>query len=193
MQRIADFIDGIDGKAKRRLWQRYLDALSPEATRHWSDLLSSLPGDAWSNLRTSTLQQIDQRDPMRGWPQALDRFNEVRAFVYLQKIGCTDIEFALTSMATRGPDLIALRDGKKIACEVKTVHLKAGSVHLTRKLASRLLDAKAQASMIDAGEAYIFLIATGADMAAVRAAIDVSTLLPCRLVVDCGGTIETFS
>lgn len=121
MQRIADFITGIDGQAKRRLWQRYLDALSPEATRHWSDLLSSLPGDAWSNLRTSTLQQIDQRDPMRGWPQALDRFNEVRAFVYLQKIGCTDIAFAPTSMAMRGPDLLASRDGDRVACEVKTI------------------------------------------------------------------------
>jgi Holliday junction resolvase len=193
VQRIADFIAAIDGKAKRRLWQRYLDALSPVATRHWSDLLSDLPGDAWANLRTSILQQINQRDPVRGWPQALDRFNEVRAFVYLQKIGCADIEFTSASMATRGPDLIALRDGKRIACEVKTVHLKAGSVHLTRKLASRLLDAKVQASMIGASEAYIFLIATGADMATIRAAIDVSTLLPCRLVVDCGGTIQTLS
>ena len=193
MQRIADFIAGMDDKAKRRAWQRHLDALPQDAMQGWSDLLSALPDDAWHALKASTLGQINQYDPMRAWPQAQDRFNEARAFRYLQMIGCTEIAFTSTSMATRGPDLIANHADRKITCEVKTVHLQAGSMHVVRKLTSRLQDAKAQASIIDADEAYVFLIATGADMAVIRAAIDTSALLPCRLVVDCNGMIETFS
>ncbi|MBI2256198.1 MAG: hypothetical protein HYU58_16365 [Proteobacteria bacterium] len=193
MPRIADFMAGIDGKAKRRAWQRHLGGLPQDAAQYWQDLLSALPEEAWRALKASTLCQIDQRNPLRAWPQAQDRFNEARAFIYLQTIGCTGIAFAPISMATRGPDLIAERAGWAITCEVKTIHLKAGSAHIARKLTSRLQDAKAQASIVEAGEAYIYLVATGSDIATIRKAIDMSALSPCRLVVDCGDAVEVFS
>jgi len=193
VQRIADFIAGMDGKAKRRLWQRHFDALPSGTIENWEDLLGILPDDAWNALKATTLGQVNQHDPIRAWPQVQDRFNEVRAFHYLQKIGCTEITFAPTSMAMRGPDLVARRGSSKIACEVKTVHLKNGSAHVIRKLASRLLDAKAQASIVAAEEAYIYLVANGVDMALMRAAIDVSTLAPCRIVVDCNDRIDTLN
>ncbi len=190
LPRLADFVAGIGGGNKRQAWQRYVDTLPIASTQAWNDLLSALPDSAWATLRESTLRQIDQRDPTRGLLQAQDRFNEVRAFIYLQKIGCSDITFAPASMEQRGPDLLAHRDGQRIACEVKCLRLKSGSAHIARKLASRLQDAALQLARAETDQAYIYLIAAGMDVAALRSLIDMNPLSPCRLILDSDGAIE---
>lgn len=193
MHRLADFIAGIDGANKRRAWQRHLDALPRDAIGIWNDLLATLPDDAWAILKASTLTQIDQRDPARSWRQVQDRFNEARAFVYLQARGCANVAFAPSSMAAAGPDLIAQRGALCIACEVKTIRLDPMSVHRMRKLRSRLKDAVGQLAAIAADEAYIYLVAEGCDMATIRDALDMRGFSPCRLVIDCDGVIAPFS
>lgn len=193
MRRLADFIAGIDGAGRRRAWQRHLDTVSLEATRHWDDLLQALPEDAWATLRAGTLQQIDQRNATRGWPQAEHRFNEARGFLYLLALGCDDVRFAPPSMATAGPDLLARRSATTIACEVKTVHIDAMSAHLARKLGTRLQDAVAQLRASGTDEAFIYLVAAGSDVATIRDRIDAARLSPCRLVIDCDGIIETLN
>ncbi|MDY0872184.1 hypothetical protein [Dongia rigui] len=193
MQRLVDFITGIDGANKRRMWQRHLDGLPGAVLQGWNDLLSALPDDAWLALKTSTLRQIDHRDPWASWRQAEDRFNEARGFLYLRSQGCDDVAFAASSMAAPGPDLLARRGAVVIACEVKTLHLDATSMHLSRKLRSRLQDAVAQAMAVAADEAYVYLVATGLDAPEIGNTLDVASLAPCRLVVDCDGTVQAFN
>jgi hypothetical protein len=193
VQRLADFIAGFDGTNKRRMWQRHLVELPVERLRRWNDLLSDLSDDAWTALKASILGQIDQRDPRRSWRQVEDRFNEARGFLYLQSQGCDDVAFAASSMAARGPDLLARRGAVAIACEVKTLHLDATSPHLSRKLRSRLRDAVAQAMAVPADEAYVYVIATGVGAPEIASTIDAAWLAPCRLVVDCDGTVAAFN
>lgn len=190
MQRLADFIAGIDGAGKRRAWQRHLDGLPRDATGKWHDLLANLPDDAWAMLKASTLQQINQHDPARSWRQVQDRFNEARAFLYLQAQGCEDVAFAPSSMTAAGPDLLARRGEVAIACEVKTIELDTTSSHMTRKLRSRLKDAVAQLAAIDADEAYIYLIVSSCDAITIGNSIDRTSLSDCHLVVDCDGAID---
>ena len=193
MQRLADFIAGIDGVNRRRAWQRHIDALPDDAARAWDDLLGELPIAAWSALKESTLRQIDRHNPARGWHQALDRFNEARAFLYLQALGYESVAFAPSSVEAAGPDLLARRGAMKIACEVKSIRLDAASAHLGRKLAPRLQDASTQLAATGADLSYIYLVVVGGDVAAVRAALAATDLPACRVVVDCGGLVETIS
>ncbi len=123
--------------------------------------LAQLPEDAWQALCQSALGQVDRRHPARGWIQAIDRFNEARAFHHLGRVGCSDIRFAPASASARAPDLLAELGGERVACEVKTLHLapRATEAAIRRKIAARTADALAQLQAVEAELRILYLIA----------------------------------
>jgi hypothetical protein len=91
-----------------------------EIDRH----LARLPEDAWNQIKIDLVNLIAVRDPKRGWQPLFDIFNEVRAYNYLQDMGCKDIRFVPRAKAKnlRTPDLGAVHNGTSILCEVKTIN-----------------------------------------------------------------------
>lgn len=195
MTKIADFISGIDGLNKRRIWQRYLEAVPAADVKSWNTLLKALPDNAWAILKADTLRQIDQHHPSSGWAQAQQRFNEARAYLYLQSIGCEDIAFvtakAAKSSPKRAPDLIAQCHGESIACEVKTLHISRTSPYAARKLQTRLQDAQAQLATASAQSHLIYLVLTGDDLL-LRNQVTIF-IGECQLVLDYDGKVEAFT
>ena len=157
----------------------------------WNALLKALPADAWAALKTDTLRQIDQHHPSSGWAQAQHRFNEARAYLYLQSIGCQDIVFLSAEPTTRSPDLIGQRHGESMACEVKTLHVSHTSPHAGRKLKARLQDARAQLAAASAQWRLIYIVLTGDDHL-VRAQVATFTN-ECQLVLDYEGKVEALT
>ena len=86
--------------------------------------LGVLDDAAWQNLKQSAAPRLvsKQREVGRGWEALFDILNEVRAFGYLQRIGCTEIHFIERRDNKRTPDLGALQDGRPVFCEVKTIN-----------------------------------------------------------------------
>ena len=86
--------------------------------------LGVLDDAAWQNLKQSAAPRLvsKQREVGRGWEALFDILNEVRAFGYLQSIGCTEIHFIERRDNKRTPDLGALQDGRPVFCEVKTIN-----------------------------------------------------------------------
>lgn len=93
--------------------------------------LAMLPEDAWQQIKSDLLSRIALRDPKRSWQQFFDTFNEVRAYNYLQGMGCKDIRFIPRAKIKnlKTPDLAAMHDEAPILCEVKTINTSEQELH----------------------------------------------------------------
>jgi hypothetical protein len=93
--------------------------------------LAMLPEDAWKQIKVDLINRIAVRDPTRDWQPLFDTFNEVRAYNYLQDMGCEDIRFIPRAKAKnlRTPDLGAVHNGTSILCEVKTINISEDELH----------------------------------------------------------------
>jgi hypothetical protein len=93
--------------------------------------LAMLPENAWKQIKVGLIKRIAERDPARGWQPLFDTFNEVRAYNYLQNMGCEDIRFIPRAKAKnlRTPDLGAVLNGTSILCEVKTINTSDEELH----------------------------------------------------------------
>lgn len=69
----------------------------------------------------------------RGWQALFDVFSEVRAYGYLHDIGCTGIHF-IPRRKTKTPDLGAMRDGRPLFCEVKTINISQDEADRRRRI-----------------------------------------------------------
>jgi hypothetical protein len=65
----------------------------PMKVNHFAELdrnLAMLPKDAWKQIKVHLINRVAVRDPTRDWQPLFDTFNEVRAYNYLQDMGCED-------------------------------------------------------------------------------------------------------
>lgn len=93
--------------------------------------LAMLPEDAWKQIKVDLLDRIAVRDPKRDWQPLFDTFNEIRAYNYLQGMGCDDVRFIRRAKIKnlRTPDLGAIHNGAPILCEVKTINASEQELH----------------------------------------------------------------
>jgi hypothetical protein len=186
--RLRQFLDAIERPAWRRAWAGHLAAaVDPIVLHQIGSDLALLPDPAWNALLADILRQIDRRHPARGWSQARDRFHESRAYRYLEERGCRDIVFAAPDKAARSPDLFARHGERRIACEVKTLHLAATTTAagLQRKLAERCADAQAQLHAANADERILYLVATGPGAPALGDVVEAQPVADLLIVLDC--------
>jgi len=85
-------------------------------------LLSALDDAAWSDLKSRAADVAHRPASGRGWQALFDTVNEARGYVYLQRIGCTDIAF-IKRTNKKTPDLRAIQNGTRVLCEVKTINI----------------------------------------------------------------------
>jgi len=84
--------------------------------------LTELDADAWNNLRDRAAPLARKCSPGRGWQEMFDVvYSEATAYVYLKRTGCTNIRF-IDRAEHRTADLSAVRHGRPIICEVKTIN-----------------------------------------------------------------------
>lgn len=67
----------------------------------------------------------------RGWQAFFDLLSEATACSYLLKAHCTNIRF-VSAASSRRPDIEAVRGGKRVLCEVKTVNRSEGKAEIGR-------------------------------------------------------------
>jgi hypothetical protein len=93
--------------------------------------LAMLPDVAWKQIKTDLVNRIAVRGPTRDWQPLFDTFNEVRAYNYLQSMGCEDVRFIPRAKAKklRTPDLGAAHNGTSLLCEVKTINISDDELH----------------------------------------------------------------
>jgi type I restriction enzyme S subunit len=86
--------------------------------------LAELDDAGWEDLKGRAADQLQQRDPVRGWQALWDTLGEAKGFVYLQRLGCTGVRFIPrpTAKGVKAPDLEGLRDARRVLCEVKTIN-----------------------------------------------------------------------
>ncbi|WP_303977035.1 hypothetical protein [Dongia mobilis] len=152
--RLGDLMAGIAPLKQRKAWQRELEKIVLEDGPRWGRVeatLARLPVAAWQRLKAVILGQVDLRNPAQGWVQAMPLLNEARAHDHLVRHGFHDVDFLVAQAHAKSPDLRALRDGRVMLCEVKTVRLGRGdglAGTLDVKLAQRLRDAAQQLGAI---------------------------------------------
>ena len=78
---------------------------------------------SWEFLKNKALPYLTVRDPNRGWQQLISILNESRGYIYLTKIGCSDVQFIseATSLNTKRPDVEGNLNSVIILCDVKTL------------------------------------------------------------------------
>lgn len=86
--------------------------------------LGALDVDAWADFKERVPEVVTLYEPGRGWRALSDLLDEARGFGYLKSISCTNVYFVKRSKkrSERTPDLGALRDGRLVFCEVKTIN-----------------------------------------------------------------------
>ncbi|WP_374380930.1 hypothetical protein [Dongia sp.] len=164
-------------------------SLTPEALLQLDALLATIPDAAWGTWKAGILAQVDQHNPARGWAQALDLFNEARAYRHLAKIGCDDIAFCPRDYLFASPDLRAKHQQTPIRCEVKTLHLGRDASltpALLRKLRSRLDDGLRQLRTDnESGRRLLYLVLAGSgDIAAISAWFTAAAPSDLEIVID---------
>jgi hypothetical protein len=132
--RIYELSDLVREPESEKAYFRNLDkslAEWPMKREHYRELEAQLQGldaRAWADLKAEVAPLLMAKDPVRGWQPLIDILNQTRAFNYLQKIGCTGIQFIPRSRTKRQrtPDLAAKLDSAKLLCEAKTVNISKG-------------------------------------------------------------------
>src|SRR4051812_34958241 len=97
--------------------------------------LAALDDTAWRDVRDRAAVHLvaPKRTNGRGWQALFDVFSEARAHGYLRDIGCTGIQF-IPRGKTRTPDLGAMRDGRPLFCEVKTINISQDEAERRRRI-----------------------------------------------------------
>jgi hypothetical protein len=87
--------------------------------------LQGLDAAAWTYLKAEVAPLLTAKHETRGWQPLFDKLNQVKAFNYLIRIGCSDVRFIPESSAKgqQTPDLGALAGRQKVLCEVKTINI----------------------------------------------------------------------
>jgi hypothetical protein len=134
--------------------------------------LGELDDVAWALLKEEVRPYVLRKDKHRAWQQLFDILNQAKAYGYLKREGCEDIEFIprATTDTQQTPDLKAKRADMMVLCEVKTlnvsqdeiVRMNSGGVGTTHrelndlfknKLSVTLDSAKRQMNAYFSGEA----------------------------------------
>jgi hypothetical protein len=131
LPRIYELRDLIPNPAPPGAYFRNLDrslSENPIKLRQFRDIEAELAGldrKAWAFLKSEVAPMLTVRDAKRGWQPLFDRFNQAKAFNYLRRIGCVNVEFIPPSTETgqQTPDLRAELGSKKVLCEVKTINM----------------------------------------------------------------------
>jgi hypothetical protein len=116
----------------------FLDFLSslnlmPDKRRVWEFYESNfvmLSEKDWTVLKAKVVPRFHNPQKTRRWQTAIDLFNEAIAYSYFLKIGCTTVEFIPETNDGKTPDIFSLYDGKKIACEVKTLNRSDDAIRI---------------------------------------------------------------
>jgi len=97
--------------------------------------LAQLDGAAWQDLAARAARHLvsTTRDRGRGWQQLFDALNEARAYGYLLRLGCTNIEFVAPG-DDKKPDLAASLEGLPMLCEVKTINVSDEQAERNRRV-----------------------------------------------------------
>jgi hypothetical protein len=108
-----------------------------EAFRKIEAVLSVLGSQAWKELKTAAAAHLVRPSPHkgRGWQALFDALSEARGYGYLHKIGCTGIHFVARSNAPT-PDIEAIKDGRRVLCEVKTINISDDEAGRRRRVYS---------------------------------------------------------
>jgi hypothetical protein len=145
----------------------------PQKLKQYRDIENDLAGlddSAWSFLKTEVVPRLTAPDPVRGWQSVFDILNQAKAYNYLKREGCLNVEL-IRSSSVKGlqtPDLKADLGSTLVLCEVKTVNISkneadrrySGGVGSTtdrveqgffNKLTSDLAKAKGQMLAYDSG------------------------------------------
>lgn len=91
---------------------------------HLEAELAGLDSAAWLQLKEQVVPLFEKKDPVRGWQTAFDKLNEAKAYTYLAKLGCIELNFIPESSVPgqKTPDLNGKLGGASILCEVKTIN-----------------------------------------------------------------------
>lgn len=113
------YFQDFENKLKDSHWkEKYLD-LEKE--------LQGLDPNAWEFLKNEACPYLIKNDvTMRGWEQLFNILqNQARAYNYLKRIGCTNVQFIPRSRKRRmeTPDLKGMMGLGKVLCEVKTINM----------------------------------------------------------------------
>jgi hypothetical protein len=109
--------------------------------------LQGLDASAWNFLKQELAPLLATKDPQRGWEPLFNKLNQAKAYNYLARIGCQNIEFIPCSPKKnrKSPDLRAAVSTRKVLCEVKTINISrdeanARTHYLARGIMIRLDD-----------------------------------------------------
>jgi hypothetical protein len=93
--------------------QRYFKELEKD--------LQQLDDKAWQELKRKALKYVIKKDKLRGWEQLFNTLSEVKGYLYLKAVGCTEVYF-IPERNTSTPDLYGRCGSDGILMEVKTIN-----------------------------------------------------------------------
>ncbi len=96
------------------------------------DELFQLDHNSWDFFKSDIISEIATYDKNRGWFQLFNRLNEVKGFIYLKNIGCSNVKFIERSRE-KTPDLKGKLDEENIYCEVKTINISESEIEKRKK------------------------------------------------------------
>lgn len=103
--------------------------------------LQGLDPVAWEFLRDEASQYlIKDSETKRGWEQLFNKLqSQARAYNYLKRIGCTDVQFIPCSRnrGMKTPDLKGMMDLGKVLCEVKTINMSDDEMDAREEVRAR--------------------------------------------------------
>lgn len=88
----------------------------------YEKVLAQLDSNSWNYILEQTQVLCTTKDKHGRWNALFEKLNEVRGYAYLKSIGCNDVKFLLpsTKNGVETPDLLGVKGGTKVLCEVKT-------------------------------------------------------------------------
>ena len=92
----------------------------------WENKLQKLDLVSWHFLKTEAGPYLNKRETNgRGWEQLFSILNQAHAYNYLVDQGCASVHFIprADAQGQKTPDLYGVCDGRRVLCEVKTIHI----------------------------------------------------------------------
>lgn len=103
--------------------------------------LQGLDPVAWEFLKNEAAPHlIKDSETKRGWEQLFNKLqSQARAYNYLKRIGCTDVQFIPCSRNSREetPDLKGMMGLGKVLCAVKTINMSNKEVEAREEVRAR--------------------------------------------------------
>ncbi len=113
---------------------------NPHIKKKYLDLeqeLRGLDSGSWKSLREEASPYlIKNNNTKRGWESLFNILNQARAYNYLKKIGCTNIQ-SIPPARKKTPDLQGMMDSVKCICEVKTINVSEEEVNANKEAMDR--------------------------------------------------------